>query len=363
VGAGLAGASTAVALGRRGYSVAIVDPNPTFPSLFRAEKIEPDQADLLRSLELFDDVAPGTWPIREIVHGRGGKVLYRRPIEQFGISYKDIVNRVRAQYPQSVHAIVGRVESVQGSAKQSEAILVDGRRLQAKLLVLSDGMGTSLVASLGAERRMLKSDLSLAFGFMLERLDSKAFDFDAVTYRPLTVRDSVGYLTLFRMGSSMRGNLFVYWPPSAQPTRDFMREPSSALLRLLPGLDAVIGSFAVSGKVQPFKIDLYRMENLGIPGVVAIGDAYQSVCPSTGTGLSKVLTDVDVLCNSFAPNWLSMESISATEIEKFYVNPRKAAKDAYSMRHALSGRASVVDGSLHWTVRRWIRHLRFATGW
>jgi hypothetical protein len=36
------------------------------------------------------------------------------------------------------------------------------------------------------------------------------------------------------------------------------------------------------------------MDGVPQPGVVQIGHAFQSVCPSTGMGLDKVLTDVDV---------------------------------------------------------------------
>jgi 2-polyprenyl-6-methoxyphenol hydroxylase-like FAD-dependent oxidoreductase len=102
VGAGLAGSAAATVLARRGLSVTVIDPYAEFPPLFRAEKIEPDQAALLQSLGLLDKVKQKTRIISEIIHGRAGRVLRRRQIEQFGISYCDIVNQVRAQIPEQV---------------------------------------------------------------------------------------------------------------------------------------------------------------------------------------------------------------------------------------------------------------------
>ena len=126
VGAGLAGSASATVLARRGLSVTVIDPYAEFPPLFRAEKIEPDQAALLQSLGLLDKVKQKARIISEIIHGRAGRMLRRRQIEQFGISYCDIVNQVRAQIPE-----------------------------------------------LGVEKRMVKEELSMAFGFMLERTDGQ----------------------------------------------------------------------------------------------------------------------------------------------------------------------------------------------
>jgi 2-polyprenyl-6-methoxyphenol hydroxylase-like FAD-dependent oxidoreductase len=48
-----------------------------------------------------------------------------------------------------------------------------------------------------------------------------------------------------------------------------------------------------------------------------IGDAMQSVCPSTGTGLSKVLTDVLLLCGEVRAAWLRFPDLSAPRIAQF----------------------------------------------
>ncbi|MFO1207027.1 MAG: NAD(P)/FAD-dependent oxidoreductase [Burkholderiales bacterium] len=363
VGAGLAGAATSTVLARRGLKVILVDPYPEFPPLFRAEKLEPSQAALLRKLGLFEGVQPGTRLIREIIHGRGGRIVRRRAIEQFGISYRDIVNRVRAQIPPGVELLPTRVESVASDARHPAVVLAEGERIEARLVVIATGMSSNLPERLGVVKAIVKGNLSMVFGFMLERNDGQDFAFDAVTYRPDSPADKVGYLTLFRMGQYMRGNLFSYVEPRDALVREMRREPVNELRRVLPGLERVVGPFAVSGKVEVFNIDLYRMRDCARPGVVLLGDAYQSVCPSTGMGLTKVLTDVDVLCNALLGEWLAGDAVEAAHVASFYTHPAKVAVDDLALRAALSGRDCVVDGRLHWRLRRRIRDWRFATGW
>jgi 2-polyprenyl-6-methoxyphenol hydroxylase-like FAD-dependent oxidoreductase len=363
VGGGLAGAATAAVLARRGLSVTVIDRFAEFPPMFRAEKIEPDQANLLRKLGLFEGVQPRTRVIHEIIHGQRGRIVHRRPIEQFGISYQNIVIGVREQLPAEVELRIGSVVAIEPHARQPSVSLSDGSRYQGRLVVLAAGMNGPFPEQLGARKQMVKDELSTTFGFMLERTDGKPFDFDAVTYRPRSTADRVGYLTLFRMGEFMRGNLFAYWSIRDPSTRELVSDSKTFLGRVLAGLDAVIGPYAVSGRVEPFRIDLYRMQDCGLPGLVMLGDAYQSVCPSTGTGLSKVLNDVDVLCNTCLPGWLQAPAIDAPMTAAFYTQAQKQAVDDLALRLALAGRESVISTSLAWRIRRQIRAWRFAGGW
>jgi 2-polyprenyl-6-methoxyphenol hydroxylase-like FAD-dependent oxidoreductase len=363
VGAGLAGTATATVLARRGMSVTLVDPNAEFPPLFRAEKLEPDQWALLRKLGLFDGVEPRTKLIREIIHARAGKVVHRRKIQQYGIAYSDIVNSVRSQLPAQVRFVVGRAESVTPDAKAPRLRLSDGAEHEARLLLISGGMAGTLPEALGMRKNIVKAELTMVYGFMLEREDGQPFGFDAITYRPRSVADKLGYITLFRMGNCMRGNMFAYWPARDELHRQMLREPRAALQRVVPGMEDVIGHYQVKGKVEPFRIDLYRMADCARPGVVLLGDSYQSPCPSTGMGLSKVLTDVDVLCNECIPQWWPQQELDRAQIAQFYASANKQAVDDRALRLALAGRDGVMENSLHWRIRRQIRTLRFATGW
>jgi len=361
-GAGLAGSAAAILFRRQGLRVVLVDPYPVFPRMFRAEKIEPDQSALLRKFDLLDVVNQRTRMIREIVRAQNGRVRYRRKVEQLGVPYQDIVNQVRAQWPDDIELRVGRVRRIAPGPELTELTMNDGSTLRARLAVLSTGMAGDLYEQLGIQRRMVHAELSMVFGFMLARKDGQSFGFDAVTYRPSTIEQRVGYITLFRFGDLIRANLFTYWPARDERSLSMVRAPALTLRDVLPGMEAVIGDYAVDGKVEPFRIDLYRMESCALPGVVLVGDAYQSVCPSTGMGLSKVLTDVDVLCNDLAPQWFSSPGMGVEKTSALYRNPRKQEVDDRALKAAIMGRRQIIDRSPVWQLRRAIRDWRWATG-
>ena len=104
VGAGLAGAAAAV-LARLGLRVALVDPRPVSPPAFKAEKIEPDQADLLRRLGLMEEVQRRAAPIPVVQVAYRGRVLRCFAVEQYGILYPSLVSAVREQIPASVERV------------------------------------------------------------------------------------------------------------------------------------------------------------------------------------------------------------------------------------------------------------------
>ncbi len=50
VGAGLAGTTAATLLAKSGFSVLLIDRHLEYPACFKAEKVEADQAELLRKI-------------------------------------------------------------------------------------------------------------------------------------------------------------------------------------------------------------------------------------------------------------------------------------------------------------------------
>ena len=95
-----------------------------------------------------------------------------------------------------------------------------------------------------------------------------------------------------------------------------------------------------------------------------IGDAFQSVCPSTGTGLSKVLTDVDILCSSCIPGWFSSPGMGERKIESFYAEARKRDEDRSSVSRAAYRRQLSTDSSLRWMIHREKSYVTMlASGW
>ncbi len=163
----------------------------------------------------------------------------------------------------------------------------------------------------------------------------------------------IGYLSLFPMGSTMRANLFLY-----RDTRDpwlgrFREKPQETLFACMPILRELLGDFDLTSDIKIRPVDLYVTSNHRQPGVVLLGDAFATSCPAAGTGVNKVLTDVQRLCSIHIPCWLATDGMGTEKIASFYEDPVKIACDAHSLYLAFYMRSLAIDGGLLWRVRRW----------
>jgi 2-polyprenyl-6-methoxyphenol hydroxylase-like FAD-dependent oxidoreductase len=357
VGAGLAGTAAAIVLGRRGLRVTLIDPRPNFPPVFKAEKIEAPQAAILRKLGLLDFLLPRAGHIREIRGYFKGRHFKTTRTEQYGLYYSDIVNTLRESLPETVEFLEGRVTEIANSPDLQRARLGDGRELTARLVVLACGLNPELLGGLGVKRTTIRMHHSAAVGFTLSRTDGSRFPFDAVTYYSLNPNPGLDYLTLFAFADSMRANLFAFPAEGDQWTRRFLQAPEKELDAAFPKLREAIGEYRIGAKVESSLIHLYRSQGEQPAGVVMIGDAAQNVCPSTGMGLTKVLTDVDVLCSECIPAWLASPGMGAEKLKKYSQDPRKLAIDAEALGAAEYRRKAVSGRSWRWRSHR--ARLRF----
>jgi 2-polyprenyl-6-methoxyphenol hydroxylase-like FAD-dependent oxidoreductase len=359
VGAGMAGVTLAHALtepAERAYpavpKVAIVDPKTQYPHAFKAEKIELDQAILMRRLGIFDWMLPGAGVIETVHDARGGRVQQTVTVEQYGLAYDDMVNRVRSRLQSRVDVRVGKVNAAQLGDDEQLLTLNDGTSLRARLVAFASG--TQALEGLGLPVRHdhLDKEFSFAFGFDVARTDGSPFTFDSVSYYPDGTSTRVAYLTLFPIGQTMRANLFTYHEPKDPWVGRFFDAPVETLLQAMPKLFDVTGSFAVVGKIHGQPIALYDNGDRPRVGAVLVGDAFQSVCPTTGTGLSKVLTDVDVLANDCIRSWLRTSGMGSSKISQYYDHPRKRLVDKGSWDRAQYRKKFSLDASLRWKAHR-----------
>jgi hypothetical protein len=84
----------------------------------------------------------------------------------------------------------------------------------------------------------------------------------------------------------------------------------------MPGLRPFLGDFEVIDRMENWVMDLYVVEGHVQNGVVLIGDAFQTSCPAAGTGVSRLLTDVERLCHH-VPQWLASPGMAADKIAAF----------------------------------------------
>jgi 2-polyprenyl-6-methoxyphenol hydroxylase-like FAD-dependent oxidoreductase len=361
VGAGLAGTLAAAVLGQQGFRVILVDPRSTCPPVFKAEKIEPDQSLLLRKFGLLESLLPRAGFIRRILCYYNGTLCGINTIEQYGMYYSDMVNTLRARLPQTVLFQLGRVVRIANSAALQRVTLANGEKLTGRFVVLACGLNSDIPSSLGLKRISVQRHHSVAIGFTLARVDGQPFPFDAVTYYSISPRSEVDYLSFFKLGETMRANLFAFPMSGTAWLRQFIQEPHQELRRFFPKLTRAIGDYHIVGKVETALIDLYRTEGEAPSGIALIGDAAQNVCPSTGMGLTKVLTDVDVLCLDCIPLWFR-SGIDRTELSSFYNNARKRDTDAKAIQDALYRRRACTDRSFRWKAHRIRLHMEMQFG-
>src|ERR1700730_11708427 len=108
VGGGLAGSTAAAMLGRAGIGAVLIDPHPVYPPELRCEKLAGEQLDLLRKTGLADQTLRAATLDGEVWEARLGHVVARKPSDQHGIMYDDLVNTMRAQIPARVPTIFAK---------------------------------------------------------------------------------------------------------------------------------------------------------------------------------------------------------------------------------------------------------------
>jgi 2-polyprenyl-6-methoxyphenol hydroxylase-like FAD-dependent oxidoreductase len=362
VGGGLSGTLAAITLGRAGYRVALIDRHAVQPEEFRVEKIGGDRIARFQRLGLADAVAAASRSFGEIVNARRGYILDRTHEPFFGFSYRNFVTAMRAELPAGVDFIVGRVSDLKTGAGRQTVVLHGEPPIAARLIVLATGMGDILRRSLGIERHTIHERQSLTFGFDIRPAGDDAFRYPALTYYGEQVSDGIDYFSLFPVGDEAgdrnRVNLFTFRDHRDPWVKALRGNPKETLVETLPGLTRVLGDFEVVGRVENWIMDLTVARNCRQAGVVLIGDAYQTSCPAAGTGVARLLTDVEQLCLVHVPQWLATPGMGADKIAAFYDDPRKQASDASALAQANYRRNLTVATSPAWRARRTLQVLR-----
>ena len=347
VGAGLGGATAAAVLSRAGCSVVVVDRHAVYPADFRAEQLVGSQTDAYRRLGLLDGIVGRTTPMLSATSAGYGKVIDQTHSLHYGIHYADMVNATRFLAVGATF-ITGRVAQVTTGPESQTVILADGTALEARLIVLATGPNDGgLLAPLGITRTMLSEHHSLTFGF-----DLHAAPHRNLVYYGERPGDRMDYLAVFPIGDAMRANLFCYLDPGDPWVKLFKRDPKPTLLSVMPSLQQALGFFEVVGKIQVRPNSIQRANNAWQrEGVVLIGDAYQSSCPAVGTGIGRILADVEALRN-LVPSWLATPGMGVEKLAQFYHDPAKQRFDDQAVRNARFRRALCTEATWRWKAYR-----------
>ncbi len=347
VGAGLAGSVAAALLGRAGVDVLVVDRHAVYPPDFRAEQLVGDQTDALNRLGLLEGIVGKTRRVPSAQTACYGRLLQVTQSPHYGIKYENLVNAAR-DLARKATLVTGRVARIDASPDIQSVHLADGSKLEARLVVLATGPNCDdLLSAAGIQRRTLSADHSLSFGF-----DIGAGFRGIVAYQGERAGDGMDYVVFFPINGAMRANLFTYRSIADPWVKRFRKEPKGALLDVMPGLEQAIGPFSIAGKVQVRPNSIKRAEGAADrSGLVLIGDAYQTPCPSIGLGVARALTDVEAL-SRLVPAWLATPGMAPDKIRQFYQVPAKSALDAKALQTAIYRRALATETGLAWRARR-----------
>jgi 2-polyprenyl-6-methoxyphenol hydroxylase-like FAD-dependent oxidoreductase len=346
VGAGLSGALAAVMLGRGGYAITLIDPSETCRPDFRCEKLEEAHVDVLGRAGVLAEVLPAARHYRDIWVARLGRLAEIKRIEEHGIEYSALVNRLRSLVPDSVTFVQGKVMDVELTPERQTMTLLGGETLSARLVIGANGVMADFVGT----RREISRCHSVSVGFDVE---GAAWPFAGLTYFGENPQQRVAYLTLFPLPSGWRVNLFVYRELNDPWFRRLRSDPAAVIAECLPNLAQFTGTLQVQGALKIRPVDLVATENLLQPGIALVGDAFSTACPVGGTGAAKALLDVERLCNAYVPSWLKTPGMSVEKIAEYYHDPEKQRSDAHSLRTSVFAKRAALGEGLLWTAFRW----------
>lgn len=351
IGAGMAGTTLATVLGNAGRKVALIDPHRVHHDEFRAEKIGADQMRLFEKLGLDKMVMPLVTPFTDIDVFRLGQFFAREKKWEYAFSYGALINGLRDALPPQVPITVGKVAEVSTGPDLQRLVLADGAVIDARLLVVATGHSESVRRAIGVERIELSKAHSLSMGFDLA-IAPRDCAYRAATCYGKRASDRVAYLTVFPIGDKMRANMFVYRTVAEQWTRDFRADPQKMLCELMPEIAAQCGNFEVASPVEVRQVNLTTTQGHRRDGVVFIGDAFSTTCPTPGVGIGRVMVDVDQLHSVHIPRWLETPGMAADKIGAFYDDPVKVASDKAGMRVSFYAKQITTETGLEWRVRR-----------
>lgn len=352
VGGGLAGTLTAILLARQGQQVALIDPHPIYPPDFRAEQLVGPQVAMLRQLGLLDILVRDTVPATRAVAMRSGRMIGSEAGPHYGIPYETMVNRARRALPAAVQVIKGKVSDIHLGPDSQNVWLCDGRLVQGRLVVLATGLGHRLAHLLNIEHTVLREEQSLTFGFDIEVGAPALFRSSVLVTYGERQRDVTDYLTIFAVGNKLRANLFSYHDRRDPWVRRFTQQPREVLRETMPHLQQTLHGFRLASPVQMRINDLRAVNGHCRHGLVLIGDAFQTSCPAAGTGIGRLLNDINRLCHVHAPGWLATSGMECEKIQQFYDDPVKQACDADALRVAAYRRSFVTEASIGWMLHR-----------
>ena len=303
-GGGLNGPALALALAGAGLRVAVVDPRPADARAGgdfdgRAYALAIASQRLLSALGLWDGLSGDSQPIRQVkasqgLPGEGAAPFFLHfdsaEIEEGPVGYmledRFLYRALLAAMRDRVRHLPGlSVTAQQGSPGGVEAVLSDGRRLRARLLIGADGRGSGVAARAGIRRQGWDyGQTALVAAVAHERPHHGIAQQYFMATGPLAILPLPG------------DRSSVVWSESHANARAIAALPDAAFLDVLrPRFGDYLGGIDLAGGRFTYPLSLSLAERYAADRVALVGDAAHGVHPIAGQGLNLGLRDVAAL--------------------------------------------------------------------
>ncbi|MEO5952848.1 MAG: NAD(P)/FAD-dependent oxidoreductase, partial [Chloroflexia bacterium] len=334
IGAGAAGISCAHGLARRGYSVALLERLHPLPDCLKAEKIEPEAILALIRFGFQAAVDEVATPLHNVAVYFGERALGTLQLDppEAGLYYPDLINSLRKHIDPRVDFLPSlKATAIEQQPNGVQVITDKDTRITCKLAILATGDARHLLEQLGAVYENQPPNHVFAAAFTFEgTLGSPDSPLDSVTYHHPVPDGPIAYATFFKLGASLRANIFCPGPTSDDWQRDLKHKPLEAMSGYSHVLAKASRSWRATSPVITRKMQVSRATPPTAPRVVVLGDAAHIIDPSGSGGLTFALMEAELLLSSYLPDWLSN---SECDPAAFYNDPRrKGALDEFFAR-------------------------------
>ncbi len=301
IGGGHAGLLLALALEQGGFSVTVVEPEPndlvlTAPFDGRALALMHGSRMVFEALGLWPaiaSIAEPIWAVRVEDRSTGAAIVYdaREVGDQpfgYGIEHRMLRRRLLELVltrPRIRLLAPARLQALTRSATQIEAVLEDGCRLRAPLLVGADGRQSKLRALLriGVDRWDY-GQTAITFGIHHARPHGHCV---REFLRP------AGPLALLPLGANLSA---VTWVEPSTVAEDLLIAGNDSLAAALAAsLGDVPGRFELVGSAAGYPLSAHKARRFVAPRVALVGDAAHGVHPIHAQGFNLGVRDVATL--------------------------------------------------------------------
>jgi 2-octaprenyl-6-methoxyphenol hydroxylase len=300
VGAGLVGAAMALALGRQGLRVALVErqlphpPEDTWDT--RIYAISPANQRLLERLGVWQRLDAGrVQPVYRMDISGDTTGAVRLDAYEAGVSHlAAILESGRLQWAlwEAIAAdgsvdryCPGEIDTLVWGAPFSRVTLADGRTLEAELVVGADGAASRIRERAGLAARVIPYGQSgVVANFECERAHrgtafQRFFDSDILAWLPLP-------------GNRMS----IVWSTRTAHADELLALDAQALAETVQTAGyGKLGALRLLTPAAAFPLRLIRVETPVAPGVALVGDAAHGVHPLAGQGVNLGFGDVETL--------------------------------------------------------------------